>query len=72
MGASVEFEEFRRRVRAERSVRAQRDAAERRVPGERLRRAIREAFASKRARELAEDREVGVKPNPLEPPDSQR
>jgi hypothetical protein len=68
----MEFEEFRRRVRAERNVRAQRDAAERRVPGERLRRAIREAFASKRARELAEDRQAPVKPNPIQPPDAQR
>ncbi len=39
-----EFDDFKDRIRAERSVRAQRDAAERGVPGERLRREIREAF----------------------------
>ena len=43
--------EFRKRLREERSVRAQRDAAERRIPGERLRREIREAFARERERE---------------------
>lgn len=40
----MEFDDFRDRVRDERRVRAQRDAAERAVPGERLRREIREAF----------------------------
>jgi hypothetical protein len=41
----MEFEDFRERVQAEREVRAQRDAAERNIPAERLRREIREAFA---------------------------
>ena len=41
----MEFEDFRERVQAEREVRAQRDAAERNIPSERLRREIREAFA---------------------------
>jgi hypothetical protein len=50
----MDFKEFRKRVQAERSVRAQRDAAERRIPGERLRREIREAFARERERESDE------------------
>ena len=70
--ASEDFGDFQDRVQAERSVRAQRDAAERRVPGERLRREIREAFASQDARELREDREVGVQPDPIQPPDAER
>jgi hypothetical protein len=60
----MDFREFRESVQAERSVRAQRDAAERRMPGERLRREIREAFARQRAGELGEDREAGVQPDP--------
>ncbi len=68
----MEFEESRRRVRGERTTHEQRDAAERRVPGERLRRAIREAFAGKRERELGEDRQVGVEPNPIQSPDAER
>ena len=40
----MDSEEFKQRVQHEREVRAQRDAAERAVPGERLRREIREAF----------------------------
>ena len=43
-------EEFRKRMEDERAVRAQRDAAERAVPGERLRREIREAFERQDAR----------------------
>ena len=43
-------EEFRERVQRERAVRAERDAAERNVPGERLRREIREAFEREAAR----------------------
>jgi len=68
----MEFEEFRERVQDERSKRAQRDAAERGVPGERLRREIREAFAREDARELREDGEVGVEPDPLDAPDTER
>jgi hypothetical protein len=60
----MEFEDFRARVEAERKVRAQRDAAERNIPSERLRREIREAFARQDARELREDGQVGVQPNP--------
>ena len=46
----MDSEEFRKRVQDERAVRAQRDAAERAVPGERLRREIREAFERQDAR----------------------
>jgi hypothetical protein len=42
------FEDFKERVAAERSVRKQRDAAERQISGERLRREIREAFDAER------------------------
>ena len=45
---SESFEDFKERVAAERSIREQRDAAERRISGERLRREIREAFAGQR------------------------
>ncbi len=68
----MEFEEFRRRVRVERTTHEQRDAAEKRVPGDRLRRAIREAFARKSARELREDPEVGMEPDPLDSPHAER
>lgn len=65
---SEEFEDFRERVQAERSVRKQRDAAERAIPGERLRREIREAFAREDARKRREDRQSGpVKPSDTEP-----
>lgn len=67
-----DLENFRERIRAERSVRAQRDAAERRIPGERLRREIREAFASEDARQHRKDHQVGVKPDPVQPPDAER
>jgi hypothetical protein len=46
----MDSEEFRARLQDERAVRAQRDAAERAVPGERLRREIREAFERQDAR----------------------
>jgi hypothetical protein len=68
----MEFEDFRQQVQDERNVRAQRDAAERDIPGERLRREIREAFAREDAGELGEDRQVGEHPNPLQAPDAQR
>jgi len=68
----MEFRDFEERVQAERSVRAQRDAAERRIPGERLRREIREAFARESAGELGDDRQVGVKPDPVDPPHTEQ
>ena len=46
----MDSDEFRKRVHDERAVRAQRDAAERTMPGERLRREIREAFERQDAR----------------------
>lgn len=68
----MDFEEFRRRVRVERTTHEQRDAAEKRVPGERLRRAIREALVRERTGELHEDRQVRVKPDPANPSDPKR
>jgi hypothetical protein len=69
---SEEFEDFRERVQAERSVRKQRDAAERAIPGERLRREIREAFAREDARKRREDRQSGAQPDPSKPPKRER
>ena len=54
----MEFEDFRQRVQAERKVRAQRDAAERDMPGERLRREIREAFQRENADARGEHRPI--------------
>ena len=68
----MEFEDFRERVHAERKLRAQRDAAERNIPGERLRREIREAFARESAGELGQDRPIGVPPLPTQPTDTER
>ena len=68
----MDFEDFRQRVQDERKVRAQRDAAERNIPGERLRREIREAFARESAGELGEDRQVGVQLHAIQPTDAQR
>ena len=61
----MEFEDLRERVQAERKRRAQRDAAERKIPYERLRRELREAFARQDSRELGDDRQAGVKPDPI-------
>jgi hypothetical protein len=66
----MELEDFRERVQAERKIRAQRDAAERTIPGERLRREIREAFARQSAGKLGEDRQIGVQPNPIQSTDA--
>jgi hypothetical protein len=68
----MEFEDFRERVQSERKVRAQRDAAERNIPGERLRREIREAFARESAGEFREDPQVGAEPNPIRSLDAER
>lgn len=68
----MNFEDFRESLQRERSRRAQRDAAERRLPVERLRREIREAFARERARDLPEDPEARVESDPLEPPHAER
>ena len=67
----MEFEDFRARVQAERKVRAQRDAAERAVPYERLRREIRDAFARESTRERGDDGEVGVLPRAVRATDVQ-
>ena len=67
----MEFEDFRARVQSERKVRAQRDAAERAIPNERLRREIREAFGRESARERVDDGEVGVPPHAVRATDVQ-
>ena len=59
-------DDFRKRIQRERAIRAQRDAAERGVPGERLRREIREAFERHDARDRTDDRAA------RRPPDSDR
>ena len=61
----MEFEDFREQVRAERKVRAQRDAAERNLPLERLRREIREAFERKDARDRADAPTAGRLPEEI-------
>ena len=66
----MDFEDLRTRAKAVRNVRAQRDAAEGRIAGERLRRSLREAFAREDARKLRENRQVGVQPDPLDAPDT--
>ena len=47
----MEFDEIRKRLEAVSRVRTQRQAAERRIPGERLSRKLREAFARQRPAE---------------------
>jgi hypothetical protein len=51
----MESDDLRKRIEAERSLRSQRDAAERGIPGERLRREIREAFERQDARDRTDD-----------------
>lgn len=51
----MEPDDVGKRIKAVRSVRAQRDAAETAMPGERLRREIREAFERQDARDRADD-----------------
>ncbi len=58
-------EELHERARAARNVRTQRDAAENRIAGERLRRAMREAFAREDARKRHEGRGA-ARPDPRE------
>ena len=62
-------EDRSKRIKAVRSVRSQRDAAERALPGERLRREIREAFERQDARDRAED-PAGPQADPNRPPGS--
>ncbi|HEX2411900.1 MAG TPA: hypothetical protein VHJ39_12095 [Solirubrobacteraceae bacterium] len=63
----MESEDFDRRIEAVRSVRAQRDAAERAIPGERLRREIREAFERQDARDRDDDASDGGDADPSPP-----
>jgi hypothetical protein len=64
----VDADEFRKKVRDERAVRAQRDAAERAVPGDRLRREIREAFERQAARPDEDPGPRKDEPGGTEPP----
>jgi hypothetical protein len=64
-----DFEDFKERLRAERSTRKQRDAAERRISGERLRREIREAFAGRRASRPEPEQETRGERDPSPPPE---
>ncbi len=56
-----------KRIDAVRSVRSQRDAAEKAVPGERLRREIREAFERQDARDRDDEATAGGQPDPSRP-----
>jgi hypothetical protein len=67
----MEFDDFRAQVQAERKIRAQRDAAERAIPNERLRREIREAFARESAREPHNHGGVDVPPRAIRATDAQ-
>ena len=62
-------EDRNKRIDAVRSVQSQRDAAEKAVPGERLRREIREAFERQDARDRDQDPAAG-EPDPDRPPGS--
>jgi DNA invertase Pin-like site-specific DNA recombinase len=54
-GVNMASDDVDKRIEAVRSVRSQRAAAERAIPGERLRREIREAFERQDARDRADD-----------------
>ena len=55
----MESDDLRKRIEAAKSLRSQRDAAERGIPGERLRRQIREAFERQDARDRADNPTAG-------------
>lgn len=63
-------EDRSKRIEAVRSVQSQREAAERAVPGERLRREIRQAFERQDARDRADALAAGREPDPNRPPGS--
>jgi hypothetical protein len=56
----MESHDLRKRTEAKKALRSQRDAAERGIPGERLRREIREAFERQDARDRAGDPTAGT------------
>jgi hypothetical protein len=66
----MEPDDFGKRIKAVRSVRSQRDAAETAMPGERLRREIREAFERQDARDRTEDPPAGQERDPGHQPES--
>ncbi len=53
------------------AARLKRESADGRLAAAGLWREIRAARASQRARELGEDRQIGVQPDPIKPPDPQ-
>lgn len=59
----MDSDDFRERFQRERAIRSQRDAAERAVPGERLRREIREAFERQDARDRTDNRSTRRPPD---------
>jgi hypothetical protein len=66
---SEDFGDFKERIRAERSNREQRDAAERQISGERLRREIREAFDGRRESRARPEHETRGEHSPTPPPE---
>ena len=66
----MESDDFDKRIEAVRSVRSQRAAAERAVPGDRLRREIREAFEHQDARDRDADPPPSRERDPSHRPDS--
>ena len=68
----MDFDDPQRRAQDEQHVRMQRDAAEKKIPTERLRRRLREAFAREDARKLREERGTGAGTDPLRPTDTER
>ena len=68
----MDFDDPQRRAQDEQHVRRQRDAAEKKIPTERLRRRLREAFAREDARKLREERGIDAGADPLRPTDTER
>ena len=66
----MDSDDVGKRIKAVRSVRAQRDAAETAMPGERLRREIREAFERQDARDRTDDQTPGQERDPGHQPES--
>lgn len=66
----MDSEDFGRRIEAVRSVRSQRAAAERAVPGDRLRREIREAFEHQGGRDRDDDPLPSRERDPSHRPDA--
>ena len=61
----MESHDLRKRTEAKTALRSQRDAAEQGIPGERLRREIREAFERQDARDRADAPTAGRLPEEI-------